>query len=63
MSNLDAIRTATMNPATSLGIATDLGSITQGKLADMVILDANPLEDIRNTRRIQRVMLAGRWVR
>ncbi|MEN3973027.1 amidohydrolase family protein [Sphingomicrobium sp. XHP0235] len=60
MSELEAIRTATMNPAVTLGLARDLGSIEAGKLADMVILDANPLENIRNTASVAMVMQNGK---
>ena len=46
-------------PATSLGYAKDVGSLEAGKLADLVILDADPTHDIRNTEKIHRVMLGG----
>jgi len=57
---LDALRTATLNPAHALGMADDLGSVAPGKLADLVLLDADPLEDIANTTRIEAVVLNGR---
>lgn len=60
---LEALRTATLNPARVLGQADSLGSIEVGKLADLVLLDANPLADIRNTQRIRAVVADGRLYR
>jgi imidazolonepropionase-like amidohydrolase/Tol biopolymer transport system component len=60
MSELEAIRSATLNPAVSLGYDRDLGSLEVGKLADLIVLEADPLEDIRNTESIEMVMLNGR---
>jgi hypothetical protein len=59
---LDALRTATVNPAKVLGMADSLGTIEAGKLADLVLLDANPLDDIRHTQRIAAVVLNGRYL-
>jgi adenine deaminase len=58
----EALKTATYNPAKYLGMLDRLGTIEKGKLADLVLLDANPLEDIRNTRKIRAVVLNGRYL-
>jgi len=55
---MDALQTATRNPARLLK-RDDAGTIGTGKLADLVLLDANPLDDIRNTQRIQAVIFNG----
>ena len=60
MSNHDVLRVATLYGAEGIGLEQDLGSIEVGKLADLIVLDANPLEDIRNTVKIYRVMKNGR---
>ena len=59
---LDALRTATINPAKFLGNEKEIGTIEKGKLADLVLLDANPLENISNTRRINAVVVNGRYL-
>ena len=63
LSPLEALQTATLNPARVLKMADSLGSIEPGKLADLVLLDANPLEDIRNTQKIRAVVADGRLYR
>jgi imidazolonepropionase-like amidohydrolase len=59
---MQALQTATRNPAEFMGRLADLGTVERGKLADLVLLDANPLDDIANTRRIRAVVLAGRYL-
>ncbi|MBM0108798.1 PD40 domain-containing protein [Steroidobacter sp. S1-65] len=60
MSPMQALQTATINPARYMGMDKDLGSIEPGKLADLLILDGNPLQDIRVTDDIAYVILNGR---
>ncbi|MDP9201902.1 MAG: amidohydrolase family protein [Gemmatimonadota bacterium] len=57
---LEALRAATYNPAEYLGALDSLGTVSQGNIADLVLLDADPLVDIRNTRRISAVIANGR---
>src|ERR1700677_4661652 len=59
---LQALQTATLNPAKFMNRLADLGTVERGKLADLVLLDANPLDDIANTQRIRAVVLAGRYL-
>ena len=56
-----ALEAATRNPAEWLGTLAESGTVEPGKRADLVLLDANPLDDIRGTQRIAGVMRAGRW--
>ncbi len=58
----DAIRIATLNAAVFLGKDRELGSVEEGKLADLLLLDANPLADINNTKRISMVIVNGEVV-
>lgn len=60
MSNVEALAAATIQPARSLGMEADIGSIEPGKLADLVVLDADPTVDIRNTEKVRSVVLGGR---
>jgi len=59
---MEALQTATLNPAKFLGMEDRLGTIEKGKLADLVLLDVNPLEDIRNTQKIDAVIVNGRYL-
>ncbi|HXB55648.1 MAG TPA: amidohydrolase family protein [Vicinamibacteria bacterium] len=58
----EALVTATRNPAMFLGRLQEAGTVTPGTVADLVLLDSNPLENISNTRRIAGVLLRGRWL-
>jgi imidazolonepropionase-like amidohydrolase len=57
---MQALQAATLTPAKVLNKANDLGTVEKGKLADLMLLDANPLDDIRNTQRISAVILNGK---
>jgi imidazolonepropionase-like amidohydrolase len=58
---LEALQTATINPAEFLGLTKTLGTVEKGKVADFVLLNANPLEDIANTKSIAAVVSSGRY--
>ncbi len=60
---VDVLRMATRNGARSLGVESDVGTIAVGRIADLVVLAADPLADIRNTRRITWVMQSGKLSR
>ena len=60
MTNIEALRAATIEGARYLGFDADLGSIEKGKLADLIVLDRNPLENVRHTESINMVMMNGR---
>ena len=60
LSNHDALKVATMHGAEAVGLDQDLGSLTPGKLADLIVLGQNPLDNIRNTASIRYVMINGR---
>ncbi len=57
---MEALRAATLNPARFLGREQDLGSIEDGKIADLVLLEENPLDNIANTTKIASVIYGGR---
>ncbi|MGV3640785.1 MAG: amidohydrolase family protein [Adhaeribacter sp.] len=60
MSNLEALQAATINGAAYLGMDQELGSLEAGKLADLIVLDKNPLEDIRHSESVSYTMVNGR---
>ncbi|MGH9788644.1 MAG: amidohydrolase family protein [Candidatus Acidiferrales bacterium] len=59
---LKALQAATRNPAMFLGLSDSMGTVEEGKIADLVLLDANPLKDIRNTQKIRAVVVNGRYL-
>ena len=61
LSNYAALEAATRNPALFFGTADKTGTIEVGKRADMVLLDANPLDDIANTQKRTGVMIKGKY--
>jgi imidazolonepropionase-like amidohydrolase/dipeptidyl aminopeptidase/acylaminoacyl peptidase len=60
MTPMHALRAATLDSADSIGLARDIGSLEVGKMADLLVLDANPLDDLKNTAKISQVMKNGR---
>jgi imidazolonepropionase-like amidohydrolase len=58
----EALQTGTLNAARYFDTEDQLGTVTEGKIADLLLLDANPLEDITNSKRIHGVMLDGQWL-
>ena len=62
LSPLEALRAATVRPAEFFSIQDEIGTVDVGKKADLVLLDANPLDDIGNTKRISLVISKGQLV-
>ena len=62
LSPLEALQTATLRAAEFLGVENRLGSVEVGKIANLVLLDANPLQDVRNTQKIRGVILRGTFL-
>ena len=60
MKPMEALRAGTMNGASQLGMETELGSLKAGKLADLIVLDKNPLDDIQNSNSVSYTMINGR---
>jgi imidazolonepropionase-like amidohydrolase/Tol biopolymer transport system component len=60
MTNMQALQAATINGANYIGAGNDIGSLKEGKLADLIVLDENPLEDIRNSETVRYTMVNGR---
>jgi imidazolonepropionase-like amidohydrolase len=60
MTPVEALRAGTIEAARSLGYDADIGSLEPGKLADLVVLDADPTQDIRNSDKVSKVMIGGR---
>ncbi|WP_394132315.1 amidohydrolase family protein [Shewanella maritima] len=60
MSNMEVLKTATINPAKTFGMDHQLGSIKPGKLADLIVIDGNPLEDIRSSDKVTYTMVNGK---
>jgi imidazolonepropionase-like amidohydrolase len=59
LSPAQALRAATIAPAEYMRVAHEYGAVARGRVADLLLVDANPLEDVRNTRRIAAVLFAG----
>lgn len=60
MSNMEALRAATINGAEYIGVGDELGSLEEGKLADLIVMDKNPLENIQNSNSVSYTMINGR---
>ena len=57
---MEVLKTATINPATTFGMEQQLGSIKAGKLADLIVIDGDPLADIRVTDKVTHTMVNGK---
>ena len=62
LTNLQVLQAATLNPAKFLYKENEMGTVTAGKLADLLVLDDNPLTDIRNTQKIDAVIVNGNYI-
>jgi len=62
MTPLQALQAATLNPAKFLNKLDDYGTVEKGKIADLVLLNANPLESIKNTEKIFAVIVGGKLI-
>jgi imidazolonepropionase-like amidohydrolase len=62
LTTAESLRAATLNPAIYLGMTDSLGTVAAGKVADLVLLDANPLTDIRNVALVRGVWRGGRYL-
>jgi hypothetical protein len=62
LTSAEALRAGTLNPAEYLGMTDSLGTVASGRAAELVLLDANPLEDIRNVAKVQAVWRGGRYL-
>jgi imidazolonepropionase-like amidohydrolase len=62
LSNYAVLEAATRNGAGNLGMLKEFGAVEKGKRADLLLLDANPLDSIGNAKRIAGVMVRGKWL-
>jgi imidazolonepropionase-like amidohydrolase len=62
LNQMEALQAATLNPARFFGKEKELGTIEEGKIADLVLLEANPLVDISNTQKINAVIVRGKLI-
>ncbi|MGB5321496.1 amidohydrolase family protein, partial [Lutimonas sp.] len=60
MSNMEALKSATINGADYLGMEDEIGSLEEGKIADLIVLDKNPLDDIKNSDSVIYTVINGR---